>query len=199
MRPSASAVLLIGLSVYVVAGALCALAPDPTVLIGMLVVQGLAGAAGIVIARAVVRDLYDGLGAARPLFSLMLVSGTAPILAPVLGAQLLRVTSCRGVFVTLTVLGLVVLAATAALLSETLPTYRRCRGGLPDTLRTMRDLITDSRFTGCLLTGSLAFAALFAYIAGSRERQSQGIRTAWSGPLRPSRHPPFDHPSDRAG
>ena len=72
--------LLIGLSVYVVAGALCALAPDPTVLIGMLVVQGLAGAAGIVIARAVVRDLYDGLGAARLLSSLMLVSGTAPIL-----------------------------------------------------------------------------------------------------------------------
>ncbi|KFG08696.1 multidrug effflux MFS transporter [Streptomyces scabiei] len=159
--------LLIGLSAYVVAGALCALAPTATVLIGMRLVQGLAGAAGIVIARAVVRDLYDGLGAARLLSSLMLVSGTAPILAPVLGAQLLRLTSWRGVFVALTVLGLVVLAATATLLTETLPAHRRRRGGLSDTLRTMRDLVADSRFTGYLLTGSLGFAALFAYIAGS--------------------------------
>lgn len=159
--------LLTGLSVYVVAGALCALAPDPAVLIGMRLVQGLAGAAGIVIARAVVRDLYDGLGAARLLSSLMLVSGTAPILAPVLGAQLLRLTSWRGVFVVLTLLGLAVLAATAALLTETLPAGRRRRGGLPDTLRTMRDLLADGRFSGYLLTGSLGFAALFAYIAGS--------------------------------
>ncbi|MFI8535020.1 multidrug effflux MFS transporter [Streptomyces aquilus] len=159
--------LLTGLTVYVAASLLCAVAPDPTVLIGMRLIQGLAGAAGIVIARAVVRDLYDGLGAARLLSSLMLVSGTAPILAPVLGAQLLRLTSWRGVFVTLTVLGLVILAATAALLTETLPTQQRRRGGLPDTLRTMRDLVKDGRFSGYLLTGSLGFAALFAYIAGS--------------------------------
>jgi DHA1 family bicyclomycin/chloramphenicol resistance-like MFS transporter len=155
------------LTVYVVASAVCALAPDPAVLIGMRLVQGLAGAAGIVIARAVVRDLYDGLAAARLLSSLMLVSGTAPILAPVLGAQLLRLTSWRGVFVTLTLLGLAILAATATLLTETLPTTHRRHGGLTTTLRTMRDLLRDRRFTGYLLTGSLGFAALFAYIAGS--------------------------------
>lgn len=159
--------LLTGLTVYAVASAVCALAPDPAVLIGMRLIQGLAGAAGIVIARAVVRDLYDGLAAARLLSSLMLVSGTAPILAPVLGAQLLRLTSWRGVFVTLTLLGLAILAATAALLTETLPATHRRHGGLPTTLRTMRDLLRDRRFTGYLLTGSLGFAALFAYIAGS--------------------------------
>ncbi|MEU6915453.1 multidrug effflux MFS transporter [Streptomyces olindensis] len=159
--------LLTGLAVYVVAGFVCAVAPDPAVLIGMRLVQGLAGAAGIVIARAVVRDLYDGLGAARLLSSLMLVSGTAPILAPVLGAQLLRVTSWRGVFVVLTLLGLAVLTATAALLAETLPPAHRRPGGLASTLRTMRDLLRDGPFTGYLLTGSLGFAALFAYIAGS--------------------------------
>lgn len=159
--------LLTGLSVYVLAGALCALAPDPAVLIGMRLVQGLAGAAGIVIARAVVRDLYDGLGAARLLSSLMLVSGTAPILAPLLGAQLLRLTSWRGVFVTLTLLGLVVLAAAATLLTETLPSRDRRRGGLPAALRGMSELVRDRSFTGYLLTGGLGFAALFAYIAGS--------------------------------
>ncbi|MFF9042076.1 multidrug effflux MFS transporter [Streptomyces sp. NPDC014892] len=159
--------LLIGLTVYVAASALCALAPNPALLVSMRLAQGLAGAAGIVIARAVVRDLYDGLAAARLLSSLMLVSGTAPILAPVLGAQLLHLTSWRGVFATLTLLGLAVLPATAALLPQTLPTAHRRRGGLPDTLRTMRGLISDGRFSGYLLTGSLGFAALFAYIAGS--------------------------------
>ncbi|MER7483563.1 multidrug effflux MFS transporter [Streptomyces sp. NPDC126510] len=159
--------LLAGLTVYVVAGALCAVAPDPAVLIGMRLVQGLAGAAGIVIARAVVRDLYDGLGAARLLSSLMLVSGTAPILAPVLGAQLLRLTSWRGVFAALALLGLAVLTATTALLTESLPLPRRRPGGLGITLRTMRGLLQDRPLTGYLLTGSLRFAALFAYIAGS--------------------------------
>ncbi len=60
--------LLTGLAVYVAEGAVCALAPHPAVLIGMRLVQGLAGAAGIVIARIVVRDLYDGFAAARLLF-----------------------------------------------------------------------------------------------------------------------------------
>ncbi|MEH0425445.1 multidrug effflux MFS transporter [Streptomyces stelliscabiei] len=159
--------LLAGATVYVAASAVCALAPSPGVLISMRLVQGLAGAAGIVIARAVVRDLHDGLAAARLLSALMLVSGTAPIVAPVLGAQLLRLTSWRGVFAALTLLGLVVLAATATRLSETLPTTRRRSGGLPATLRTMRGLLRDSGFTGYLLTGGLGFAALFAYISGS--------------------------------
>ncbi|EDY60002.1 membrane transporter [Streptomyces sviceus ATCC 29083] len=155
------------MTVYMAAGAVCSLAPDPQVLIGMRLIQGLAGTAGIVIARAVVRDLDDGLAAARLLSSLMLVSGVAPILAPVLGAQLLRLTSWRGVFVTLTLLGVVILSATAALLPHTLPTAHRRHGGLTTTLRTMRDLLGDRRFTGYLLTGGLGFAALFAYIAGS--------------------------------
>ncbi|MEU4489909.1 multidrug effflux MFS transporter [Streptomyces purpurascens] len=159
--------LVAGLAVYVVAGAVCALAPGPATLITMRLVQGLAGAAGIVIARAVVRDLYDGLAAARLLSSLMLVSGTAPILAPVFGAQLLRLTSWRGVFAALSLLGLAVLAAAAALLVETLPTAQRRPGGLAITLRTLRGLLRDGPFTGYLLTGSLGFAALFAYIAGS--------------------------------
>ncbi|MEI5519750.1 multidrug effflux MFS transporter [Streptomyces brasiliscabiei] len=159
--------LLAGLTVYVAAGAVCALAPGPVTLITMRLIQGLAGAAGIVIARAVVRDLYDGLPAARLLSSLMLVSGTAPILAPVFGAQLLRLTSWRGVFATLSLLGLVILAATAALLMETLPTAQHRPGGLAATLRTMRGLLRDGPFTGYLLTGGLGFAALFAYIAGS--------------------------------
>ena len=103
--------LLTGVIGYVLASIACAAAPSTELLIGARLVQGLAGAAGVVIARAVVRDLYDGVAAARLLSSLMLVAGTAPVVAPVLGAQLLRLSSWRGVFLALTLLGLVIVIA----------------------------------------------------------------------------------------
>ncbi|WP_051966021.1 multidrug effflux MFS transporter [Kitasatospora mediocidica] len=159
--------LLTGLALYVLSTAVCALATDVRVLIACRVVQGLSGAAGIVISRAVVRDLFDGLAAARFASSLTLVSGSAPLLAPVLGGQVLRFTSWRGVFMVLAGLGLVLLLASAVLVRETLPTARRRRGGLPDTLRTFRGLLADRLFTGYLLTISFGFGALFSFIAAS--------------------------------
>lgn len=159
--------LLIGMSGYVVAGAACALAPDIETLIVFRLVQGLTGAAGIVIARAVVRDLYDGLAMARFFSTLMLISGLAPILAPVLGGQILRFTDWRGVFLILTGIGLVLTLVVARWLPETLAPRLRHRGGVPDALRTMRGLFADRAFTGYLLAGSLAFAALFSYVSAS--------------------------------
>ena len=74
-------------------------------LTGLRLVQGLAGGAGIVISRAVVSDLYQGVAAARFFSLLMLVNGAAPILAPLFGGQLLRLTDWRGVFVALALIG----------------------------------------------------------------------------------------------
>ncbi|MCO8307205.1 MFS transporter, partial [Streptomyces sp. RKCA744] len=81
--------LLIGMVIYVVATAICAFAPTAGLLIGFRLLQGLAGAAGIVIARAVVRDLYDGIAMARFFSTLMLISGVAPVVAPLIGGQIL--------------------------------------------------------------------------------------------------------------
>ncbi len=159
--------LLIGMTGYVLATLVCALAPSAPVLIGCRLVQGLTGAAGIVISRAVVRDLFDGLAAARFASSLMLVSGAAPLLAPILGAQILRFTSWRGVFLVLAGLGLVILLTAALLVRETLPPERRRRGGLPDTVHAMRGLLADRLFSGYLFTVAFGFGALFAFIAGS--------------------------------
>ncbi|WP_250404705.1 multidrug effflux MFS transporter [Streptomyces cellostaticus] len=159
--------LLTGLAVYLVATALCALAPDIGTLVGLRLVQGLAGSAGIVIARAVVRDLYDGLAMARFFSSLMLVSGAAPILAPLIGGQVLRVTDWRGVFVVLTAAGAALTALVWARLPETLPPARRHRGGVGEALRAMRGLLADAPFSGYLLAGGFAFAALFAYVSAS--------------------------------
>jgi DHA1 family bicyclomycin/chloramphenicol resistance-like MFS transporter len=120
-----------------------------------------------VVARAIVRDLYEGIAAARAFASLMLVMGAAPVFAPVIGAQVLRVTSWRGVFVVLAVAGALLLVASTRSLPETLPADRRTDGGLVATLRTFAMLLRDRSFLIPTLAGGAAFAAMFAYIAGS--------------------------------
>lgn len=159
--------LLVGLAGYVVASVLCAVAPDVWTLCGLRLLQGLAGAAGVVISRAVVRDLRSGAAAARLFALLMLVNGAAPALAPTFGALLLRVTSWRGMFVVLAVIGAVLLVAVPLGLPETLPPERRHAGGLRATGAAFRTLATDRLFAGYALTGGLVFAAMFTYIASA--------------------------------
>jgi MFS transporter, DHA1 family, multidrug resistance protein len=159
--------LLAGVAVYAVASALCIAAPSIWVLLVLRLAQGFAGAAGIVIARAVVRDRYEGDAMARFYALLLMVNGAAPILAPVLGAQLLHVTTWRGVFAVLAGIGVVLLAASAAGLPESLPPQRRQTGGLRTTLRDGRQLLGDREFCGYALASGLAFGAMFAYISGS--------------------------------
>ncbi|MFG2548554.1 multidrug effflux MFS transporter [Streptomyces sp. NPDC048581] len=159
--------LLAGLVVYVVATVLCALAPTVEVLVAFRLTQGLAGAAAIVIARAVVRDLYDGVAMARFFSTLMLIGGVAPIVAPLIGGQILRVTDWRGVFVVLTVVGALLAGLVWWKLPETLPEAERQRGGVGEALRAMRGLLADGAFAGYTLAGGFAFAALFAYISAS--------------------------------
>lgn len=159
--------LLAGVAAYALASLLCVIAPSVAALVALRFVQGLAGAAGIVIARAVVRDLHAGVAAARYFSLLMLVNGLAPILAPIIGGQILRWTDWRGVFVTLAVIGAALALAVAAGLRETLPPDRRHRGGIPGTLTTFRRLLSERAFVGYALASGLAFAAMFAYISGS--------------------------------
>ncbi|MEU8591260.1 multidrug effflux MFS transporter [Streptomyces sp. NPDC048664] len=159
--------LLTGLVIYIVATALCAIAPSVQALVAFRLLQGLAGAAGIVIARAVVRDLYDGVAMARFFSTLMLISGAAPIVAPLIGGQILRVTDWRGVFVVLTAVGVALTALVWVRLPETLAPERRRGGGAREAFRAMRSLLADRAFAGYTLAGGFAFAALFAYISAS--------------------------------
>ncbi|NXY98775.1 multidrug effflux MFS transporter [Streptomyces sp. BR123] len=159
--------LLAGMVLYVLATAVCAFAPSTELLIGFRLLQGLAGSAGIVIARAVVRDLYDGVEMARFFSTLMLVSGVAPIVAPLIGAQVLRFADWRGVFAVLAGVGLVLTLLVWRSLGETLPPAQRHTGGVPAALRTMRGLLADRVFAGYTLAGGFAFATLFAYISAS--------------------------------
>jgi DHA1 family bicyclomycin/chloramphenicol resistance-like MFS transporter len=159
--------LLAGMLVYIVTTALCVVAPTVEALVVCRLAQGLSGAAGLVIARAIVRDLYEGVAMARLFSSLMLISGVAPIVAPVVGGQILRVTDWRGVFVVLTVLGVLLTVVVWARLPETLPPAERHTGGVGEALHSMRRLLADLPFTGYMLTGGFTFATLFAYVSAS--------------------------------
>ncbi|GAA4699241.1 multidrug effflux MFS transporter [Phytohabitans rumicis] len=156
-----------GVAAYALASLLCAFAPSASALVALRLVQGLAGGVGVVVARAIVRDLYSGGAAARYFSRLTLVFGLAPIAGPSLGSLLLRFTSWRGVFVALAVIGAVLAAAVAWRLPETLPAERRSTGGLATTLGAVRRLVADRYFIGYALAQSLAYAGLFAYISGS--------------------------------
>jgi MFS transporter, DHA1 family, multidrug resistance protein len=159
--------LLIGLAAYALASIACAFAWSVTVLVVLRLVQGLAGAAGLVIARAVARDLYEGRALAVFFSRLVLVAGLAPIIAPVLGGQLSRVMSWRGIFGVLAGIGVALLLVGLVGLRETLPAQRRVAGGMVGVLRGFGVLLHDRLFVGAALSAGLAGASMFAYIAGS--------------------------------
>jgi DHA1 family bicyclomycin/chloramphenicol resistance-like MFS transporter len=159
--------LIVGLLLFVLASAACALAPSVAALVALRLLQGLGGAAGIVISRAIVRDLYSGWAAARFFSLLMLVTGAGPILAPQIGALVMTVAPWPGVFVTLAACGAVLVSIAAWRLPETLPPHARGAGGMRSTLATMRMVITHRTFLASAAACGLGFGAIFAYVSGS--------------------------------
>ncbi len=158
--------LLIGLVGYVLASLACAAAPSMEVLVLLRLIQGLTGSAGLVLSRAVARDLYSGRPLAVFFSRLTLISGLAPVFAPVLGGQLGRLMSWRGIFLVLAGIGLVLVLAGLAQ-EETLPGDRRTRGGFTSIVKDFRGLMRDRSFVGAALSSGLAGASMFAYIAGA--------------------------------
>ena len=159
--------LIAGVALHIVASLLCAVAPNIAVLGALRVLQGLGMAAAAVVASAVVRDRFSGDLAAKTFSRLFLVMGVAPILAPTLGSQLLRLTSWRGVFIALAVLGAAILTLAVLALPETLPPANRRRGGLAGTLAAYRHLLRDRTFLGLVLVAGFSVASLFSYVSGS--------------------------------
>lgn len=159
--------LLVGVAIFVVASALCAVTTSMVALIGLRLVQGAAGAAGIVIGRAVIADLFAGKAAAAFFSAVASINGLAPILAPVIGGQVLRVGTWRTVFWVLAGIGVLLLVLSMLIVRESLPPDRRTSGGLPATLTAFAALARDRGYVGCVLAGSLVTAAMFGYISAS--------------------------------
>ncbi|CRK82706.1 multidrug effflux MFS transporter [Neobacillus massiliamazoniensis] len=159
--------LLIGLIIYFIVSLLCVFSTSIWTLIALRFIQGLSASAGVVISRAVVRDLYSGTELTKFFALLALVNGVAPIMAPVIGAQLLRFVPWQGVFIVLSLIGLIMFFVVLFGLPETLQLERRSTGGVKNTIVTFRNLILDRSFIGYALVQSLVFSAMFAYISGS--------------------------------
>jgi len=159
--------LLIATAVHVIASLGVAFAPSVEWLTVLRVLQGIGAAGGGVVAMATVRDLFGGLPLVRMLSRMALVSGLAPILAPVIGSQLLRITDWRGIFIVLAVYGSVVLVVAALLIVETLPKELRGRGAHTTARERYRSLFSDRIFVGVAIIGGMVFSALFAYLSSS--------------------------------
>lgn len=159
--------LLIGVTAYALTSALCAVSPTVETLIVARFVQGLAGAVGIVIAQAAGRDVYSGGKLLRYYGRLTVLGGLAAIIGPVIGGQLATVTDWRGVFVFLAAVGVAILAASLAVLRETLPANRRVTGGFSHTLNDFRQLLADRVFVGAVLITGFTYSAIFSYLSGA--------------------------------
>lgn len=157
--------LFVGSSVFALTSFLCVIAPDAETLIVLRFLQGLSGAAGAVVSRAIVRDLFTGERAARFFSRLILIVGLAPMLGPILGAQLLLVGPWQLSFVVLGVAGLASAGLVAFVLPESLPAGQRQPLRLAAAGHVFLSLLRDSRFVVPALTLALSFAMTFTYVA----------------------------------
>ena len=157
--------LLIGMIVFTGAVAGCVFSRSIFRFLVFRFITGFAGSCGIVISRAIARDIYEGAELTRFFAILMMINGLAPILAPILGGQILLFTSWRGIFVVLT--GIAVMLTTATLIyRETLPKEQRLKN-LGATFAKYPQLLKDRYFRGHCLLQCFIFGAFFTYLAGS--------------------------------
>jgi DHA1 family bicyclomycin/chloramphenicol resistance-like MFS transporter len=159
--------LMAGIVLHIAASILCVLAPNLVVLGLARVLQGAGAAAAMVVAIAVVGDLFADNAAATVLSRLMLVLGVAPVVAPSLGAAVLLHGSWHWVFAALVVLAGVLLLVAALALPETLPPSHRRPLRVRGIAATYAELLRDKRFVILVLVAALGMSGLFAYIAGA--------------------------------
>ena len=157
--------LLAGMAVFALTALGCAAVPDIRAFLVLRFLMGFAGASGIVIARAIARDVAEGVELTRFFAILMMVNGLAPILAPVIGGQVLLFSDWRGIFVLLIVVGLAQSGATLVY-RETLSQEKRI-GNLGASFQKFPQLLRDKYFMGHCLTQCFVFGAFFSYIAGA--------------------------------
>ncbi|KAA9108485.1 multidrug effflux MFS transporter [Microbacterium rhizomatis] len=159
--------LLAATTLHVVASTAAALAPSLVLLGGARVFMGMGAAAGGVVAMAIVRDLFGGRRLVVMLSRLALVSGVAPVIAPLIGSALLAVMPWRGIFVVLAIYGALMLIFSLFLVPETLPKARRGGGPGTSVMQRYKSVFSDRVFIGVLIVGAMSFSGLFSYLSSS--------------------------------
>jgi MFS transporter, DHA1 family, multidrug resistance protein len=158
--------IVIGLVLFIIGSACCALSTSAPMLTGWRVVQAAGACASVVLARAMVRDLYTGHRAAQMMSTLMTVMAIAPLLGPSVGGLILHVASWRAIFWTLVAVGLATLVALGAL-PETLPAVRRNHEPLGRAITAYAGLLRHRRVLGYAGAGGFFYGGVYAYVAGT--------------------------------
>lgn len=159
--------LYVGLAVFILGSVLCALAPSVGWLMAGRFVQGLGGAAVMVVPRAIIRDLHTGPEATRLMAAIMLVISVSPMLAPLAGSGLIAVAGWRAIFGVLCAAAVASLLLVGFLLPETLPPARRTRADPRALARSARQLLTDRTFLTLTFVGGFGMASFFVFIASA--------------------------------
>jgi len=161
--------LIISLSLFALSSLFCALAPNIIVLVIARLLQGLTASAGVVLSRAVVRDVFSGKELTQFFALLMVINATAPMLAPIAGGAILLLpfASWHTIFYFLSLLGIIIVTLIALKLPETLPSEKRIPSSVGHSVRTMGDLIRDRSFIGYALTVGFIHGGSFAYVSGT--------------------------------
>ena len=158
--------LLVSMLLFIVSTLFCLFAPDIYSFVTLRLIQGIAGAGGIVISRSVATDCYGGKELAKAFAMISAVNGLAPILAPVGGGVMLKFTNWLGIFVFLLFLG-VLLLLLCLRLKEPLPPERRIDVPAFSSFRTFLPLFKKRRFMDYVFIQAFVFGMIFAYISSS--------------------------------
>ena len=156
-----------GLLIFTLGSIGCALAPSITVLVGFRVLQGLGACAGMVVPRAIVRDLHTGPDATRLMSLLMLTVSVSPILAPLAGSFVIGAFGWRGVFFALTIAAAIAFILAATQLPETRPQHSRRDTGWRDSILAYGRLLKDGEFVGLTLLGAFGVSSFFVYLGSA--------------------------------
>lgn len=161
--------LVIGTTLFAFASILCALAPNITVFILARFMQGFTASAGVVLSRAVVRDVFSGRELTKFFSILMVINAVAPMFAPILGGGILAIPSAnwQTIFYFLSLIGMLIVLIVAFTLKETLPPEKRIPSSMAASVRTMGSLLKDRSFIGCAIVVGFVHGGSFAYVSGT--------------------------------
>lgn len=158
--------IAIGLVLFILGSAGCAMATGVGLLVAFRLIQALGACASVALSRAMVRDLYSGQRAAQMMSTLMTVMAIAPLLGPLLGGQISALVGWRAIFWVLVAIGIIALAALFTI-AETLPLERRHPNALKGALRNYLNLARQPRLLAFIGTGGFFYGGMFAYVAGT--------------------------------
>lgn len=161
--------LLVATSLFALASIFCAFAPNIALLIAARFLQGFAASAGVVLSRAVVRDVFSGQALTKFFALLMVINAVAPMVAPMAGGAILsfEFANWQSIFFFLAFIGFLIVAIVAIKLKETLPPEKRIPSSLGATVMTMGSLLKDRSFIGYALVVGFVHGGSFAYVSGT--------------------------------